>query len=206
MCTVDQRKKRRGQWTERRNAPVSNNALGASFVMIPSGAVEWADWRKPCACCVAPPSHLESISNREGICGGTGVTPPRKSFSPVSKTFTTGNQRSGFSRTRSTSTRCAPWLPLSTPQHNFCCSAATSSSPPLPAPVSAFLGNSATLGWSRAVQVLPARVTDQMLSLFAAAKWGKGWRAKVFPAGVRGKTWGARSSSRIPSIDKVPEM
>ncbi len=53
------------------------------------------------------------------------------------------------------------------------------------------------------MQLLPASVTDQVLSLFAAAKWGKGWRAKVFPPGVRGQTWGARSSSRIPSIDKV---
>ncbi|CAM9310990.1 unnamed protein product, partial [Hapterophycus canaliculatus] len=59
-----------------------------------------------------------------------------------------------------------------------------------------------SLEWvSRAVQFLPARATDQVLSMFGAAKWGKGWRAKVFPAGVR-QTWGACASNRIPCIDK----
>eukprot|EP00903_Cladosiphon_okamuranus_P007184 g6976.t1 len=59
-----------------------------------------------------------------------------------------------------------------------------------------------SLEWvSRVTQFLPARVADQLLSLFAAAKWGKGWRARVFPRGVR-QTWSACASNRIPCIDK----
>eukprot|EP00752_Nemacystus_decipiens_P001331 g1321.t1 len=59
-----------------------------------------------------------------------------------------------------------------------------------------------SLEWvSRATQFLPALVSDRVLSAFAAAKWGKGWRAKVFPPGVR-QTWNACASNRIPCIDK----
>ncbi|CAN0130131.1 unnamed protein product [Ectocarpus sp. 12 AP-2014] len=66
-----------------------------------------------------------------------------------------------------------------------------------------------SLEWvSRAVQFLPARATDKVLSMFAAAKWGRGWRDRVFPPGVR-QTWNACSSNRIPCIDKgslVPSL
>ncbi|CAN0067124.1 unnamed protein product, partial [Ectocarpus sp. 8 AP-2014] len=63
-------------------------------------------------------------------------------------------------------------------------------------------------GTERAVQFLPARATDKVLSMFAAAKWGRGWRDKVFPPGVR-QTWSACSSNRIPCVDKgslVPSL
>ncbi|CBN76497.1 conserved unknown protein [Ectocarpus siliculosus] len=60
----------------------------------------------------------------------------------------------------------------------------------------------------RAVQFLPARAIDKVLSMFAAAKWGRGWRDRVFPPGVR-QTWSACSSNRVPCIDKgslVPSL
>ena len=57
--------------------------------------------------------------------------------------------------------------------------------------------------FDRAAQFVPAGIVDGVLDLVAAAKWGKGWRAKVFPSEVAERTWGARATSRIPCVDKA---
>lgn len=52
------------------------------------------------------------------------------------------------------------------------------------------------------MQYLPARANDNILALFAAAKWGKGWRATVFPPQLE-QTWSPCAAGRVPCIDKA---
>lgn len=50
---------------------------------------------------------------------------------------------------------------------------------------------------------MPARVNDWVVYTLAAAKWGIGWRSKVFPSEVEKKAWGAYATNHEPSVDKA---
>ncbi|CAM9676969.1 unnamed protein product, partial [Sphacelaria rigidula] len=55
---------------------------------------------------------------------------------------------------------------------------------------------------SVSIQYLPSKFVDSVLVAFGMARWGKNWRHRAFPKGLR-QTWQARSSGRVPCIDKA---